>query len=280
MPLNVATLLAEIKLDGADRVTTELRRLDQEFTQLSRAAERSGDQTRSSFEGAGRGLNDLGQSGRQAAGDIDRAADDMRRSIEEVERDSRRAGNEIAGNLGNAGQEGGNRLRDGLRGALEGAAEEAQGAGEGMGGGLVGGITARLAGAGGPIGGAIAAALAVQVGIPMAAGSKIADLVLQGFDARASQGQIKAEFGWTEGQAAEAGRAASDAYVNAWGESVDENRRVAGLAIQSGLLDGTATASEMQPVIEQLQIVSTIMGEEIPAVARAAGQMIKTELGV
>ncbi len=278
MPLNVATLLAEIKLDGANRVTTELRRLDQEFTQLSRAAERSGDQTRSSFEGAGRGLDDLGQSGRQAAGDIDRAADDMSRSIEQVEQDSRRAGNEIAGNLGNAGQEGGSRFRDGLRGMFDGAAEEFQGAGEGMGGGLVGGITARLAGAGGPVGAAVAAALAVQVGIPLTAGAKIADQVLAGFEAQATRGQIKAEFGWTEAQAAEAGAAASGAYVNAWGTSQAENMRVAGAAIQAGLLDGTSTASEMQPVIEQLQIVSTLMGEEIPEVARAAGQMVKTDM--
>ena len=276
MPLDVGKLTAQIGIEGLDAFRTDLRRAGGEFEDFARTTERTGDQARRSFEGAGRGLNDLGQSGRQAAGDIDRAGRDMSNSIQEVERDSRRAGNEIAGNLGNAGQEGGNRLRDGLRGALEGAAEEAQGAGEGMGGGLVGGITARLAGAGGPIGGAVAAALAVQVGIPMAAGSKIADLVMAGFESQATRGQIKAQFGWTEAQAAEAGSAAAGAYVNAWGESQAENMRVAGVAVQAGLLDGTSTAAEMQPVIEQLNIVSTIMGEEIPEVARAAGQMVKT----
>ncbi|MBR7191918.1 phage tail tape measure protein [Gordonia sp. SCSIO 19800] len=276
MPLDVGKLTAQIGIEGLDAFRTDLRRAGGEFEDFARTTERTGDQARRSFEGAGRGLNDLGQSGRQAAGDIDRAADDMRRSIEEVERESRRAGRGIADDLGNAGQEGGSRFRDGLRGMFDGAAEEAQGAGEGMGGGLVGGITSRLAGAGGPIGGAVAAALAVQVGIPLAAGMKIADQVLAGFESQAAKGQIKATFGWTEAQAAAAGNAAAGAYVNAWGESQAENMRVAGVAIQSGLLDGNATAEQIQPVIEQLSIVSTIMGEEIPEVARAAGQMVKT----
>lgn len=276
MALNVGELSARIGIDGLQAFRDDLRRAGGEFQDFSRAAERTGDQTRNAFQGATRGLDDLSTAGRQAAGDIDRAADDMRRSLEQVEQEGRRAGRGIADDLGNAGQEGGSRFRDGLRGIFDGAAEEAQGAGEGMGGGLVGGITARLAGAGGPIGGAIAAALAVQVGIPLTAGMKIADQVLAGFEAQAAKGQIKAQFGWTESQAAEAGSAAAGAYVNAWGESQAENLRTAGVAMQAGLLDGKATAAEIEPVIGQLSIVSSLMGEEIPEVARAAGQMVKT----
>ncbi|MDH3021549.1 phage tail tape measure protein [Gordonia alkanivorans] len=99
---------------------------------------------------------------------------------------------------------------------------------------------------------------------------------MQGIEAQAAKGQIKAQFGWSESQAAEAGTAAAGAYVNAWGESKTANMQAAGVAIQAGLLDGNATAAEMQPVIEQLSIVSSLMGEEIPEVARTAGQMVKT----
>lgn len=275
MPLNVATLLAEIKLDGADRITTDLRRLEQEFQQFSRSTERTGDQTRSAFDGAGRGLNDLGQSGRQAAGDIDRAGRDMSRSIQEVEQDSRRAGNDISRNLGEAGRQGGQDLgrgiRDGIDSGTAGAGEAGQEAGDGFSAGFTG-VLAKLGGKAGPILAAVTAGLAIDGAIAGA----ISEQVMAGFGSQAVQGQIKATFGWTEQQAAEAGIAAGDAYVNAWGESKAANMQVAGIAVQAGLLDGSSTAVEMQPVIEQLNIVSTLMGEEIPEVARAAGQMVKT----
>ncbi|MGW8935980.1 phage tail tape measure protein [Gordonia terrae] len=203
------------------------------------------------------------------------AAQESRNAREELERLARQA-RETGQDLGNAGEEGGSRFGSGLRNSLEGISGELQGLGEGAGGGFVGGITSRIAGAGGPIGGAIAAALAVQVGIPLLAGSKIADMVLEGFESQAAKGEVKAAFGFDDSQMEAAGRAASDAYVNAWGESTTENMRVAGIAIQAGILDGNATAEQMQPVIEQLTIVSQLMGEEIPSVARAAGQMVKT----
>jgi len=271
MALNVGELSARIGIDGLQAFRDDLRRAGGEFQDFSRSAERTGDTTRNAFQGATRGLDDLSTAGRQAAGDIDRAGRDMSGSIEQVERDSRRAGNDIARNLGEAGRQGGQDLGQGIRDGIASGTSSAEEAGQEGGSAFVGGfgaIVSRLGSAAGPIG----LALAASAGL----GVKFADMVLDGFNTRAEQGQIKATFGWDEVQAAQAGKAASDAYVNAWGESVNANREAAGVAIQAGLLDGMSTAAEIQPVIEQLNIVSTLMGEEIPEVARAAGQMVKT----
>nr|WP_246461583.1 phage tail tape measure protein [Nocardia transvalensis] len=72
------------------------------------------------------------------------------------------------------------------------------------------------------------------------------------------------------------GESAGRAYVHTFGESVADNAETARIAIQSGLLDESATGQETQKVIEQLSGVSSLLGEEIPAVARAAGQAVKT----
>ncbi|WP_338856946.1 phage tail tape measure protein [Gordonia hongkongensis] len=275
MPLDVGKLTAQIGIEGLDAFRTDLRRAGGEFEDFARTTERTGDQARRSFEGAGRGLNDLGQSGRQAAGDIDRASRDMSRSIDQVEQDSRRAGSDIRRNLGEAGRQGGQDLgrgiRDGIGSGTAGAGEAGQEAGDGFSAGFTG-VLAKLGGKAGPVLAAVTAGLAIDGAIAGA----ISEQVMAGFGSQAVQGQIKATFGWTEQQAAEAGIAAGDAYVNAWGESKAANMQVAGVAVQAGLLDGSSTAAEMQPVIEQLNIVSTLMGEEIPEVARAAGQMVKT----
>ncbi|QMU22892.1 phage tail tape measure protein [Gordonia rubripertincta] len=271
MALNVGELSARIGIEGLQAFRDDLRRAGGEFQDFSRSAERTGDTTRNAFQGATRGLDDLSAAGRQAAGDIDRAGRDMSGSIEQVERDSRRAGNDIARNLGEAGRQGGQELGQGIRDGIDtgtaGAGEAGQEGGTAFVGGF-GAIVSRLGSAAGPIG----AALAASVGF----GAMFADQVFAGFEAQAAKGQIKAQFGWSEAQAAEAGAAASGAYVNAWGESQTANLAAAGVAIQAGLLDGNATAAEMQPIIEQLSIVSTLMGEEIPEVARTAGQMVRT----
>ena len=72
------------------------------------------------------------------------------------------------------------------------------------------------------------------------------------------------------------GFAAGRAFAGNFGESVESNIDTARRAINSGLLDRSGTAQETQQIIQQLTSVSDLMGEEIPAVARAAGQAVKT----
>lgn len=162
--------------------------------------------------------------------------------------------------------------------SFTGDGEEAgQGLADHLGGGFAGRI-AGMGGKGGPIGAAIAGALAVQIGVPLDAGKRIAELAFEGMQMQAERLVTKAQFGLSAEQFAIVGKAAGAAYVGNFGESVNVNMQAAGLAIQAGLLDGNATAEQMQPVIEKLQTVSTLLGTDVSENARAAGQLIKTGL--
>lgn len=283
MSLNVGELTARIGVDGLQTFRSDLQRAGSDFRDFSREVDRTADQSRQAIDRLGQRVSQAGRDAGNELGDgLGRGAEQGRRDVEQqmdrVRQELQRTGREAEQSGSDAGAGFGAAFSGSLEGALDGTTERLQGMGENMGNGLVSGFMGVVgrAGSAGPIGAAIAAGLAVQVGIPLMAGAKIADLVIEGFEARAAQGFIKAQFGWTPQQAEQAGKAASDAYINAFGESVNANREAAGVAIQAGLLDGDATAAEMQPVIEQLQIVSSLMGEEIPEVARAAGQMVKT----
>lgn len=178
---------------------------------------------------------------------------------------------------GSEGEEAAVGLANAYQRAIEGMSSAGEGAGESSGGSFIAAFGTRisaLATRAGPIG----MALAAVVGVGTFAGAQIADKVFEGFQIQAERDFAQASFGFNDAQMAQAGQAAGDAYGNAWGASVQDNINTVGIAIQSGLLDGNATAAQMQPVIEQLSFVSSIMGEEIPAVARAAGQMIKTNM--
>lgn len=261
--------------DGLGRGVQQGRQeAEQQLEQLRREMERLRSQGDQTGDELGQGLGRGAQRGRQEVeAELERIRREMERLRAQAGQAGQDAGRELGQGIRDGAEGGGTGLGGGIFDDILGGAEEA---GNGAGAGVVGGITSRIAAGGGPIGAAVAAALAVQVGIPLLAGQKIADMVLQGFETQAAKGEVKASFGFNDAQMEQAGRAASDAYVNAWGESTTENMRVAGIAIQSGLLDGDATAEQMQPVIEQLTIVSQLMGEEIPSVARAAGQMVKT----
>ncbi|WP_167333487.1 phage tail tape measure protein [Nocardia concava] len=97
-----------------------------------------------------------------------------------------------------------------------------------------------------------------------------------GLDREKAMDMTQARLGVDDATMARIGTAAGRAYSAGFGESVEGNLDAARRAIQSGLLDSHATAQETQAVVEQLSTVSDLMGEEIPAVARAAGQAIKT----
>ncbi|MGV0795647.1 phage tail tape measure protein [Mycolicibacterium elephantis] len=71
---------------------------------------------------------------------------------------------------------------------------------------------------------------------------------------------------------------AAQAFSSNWGASIEANLDTATSAIQSGLLAPTADTTEVQKMIEQLSSVSTILGEDMPAVSRSAAQAIRTGL--
>ena len=153
--------------------------------------------------------------------------------------------------------------------------------GEQFGGNFLDGVKGKLGnltgagGKGGLIGGTIGAAFSLA-GLS-AAGLFVAALQA-GVQRQHALNLTQARLGVDDATMAKIGTAAGRAYVNTFGESVAQNADTARIAIQSGLLDPGATTQATQGVIEQLSGVSEIMGEEIPDVARAAGQAVKTGL--
>ncbi|WP_298773424.1 phage tail tape measure protein [uncultured Rhodococcus sp.] len=95
-----------------------------------------------------------------------------------------------------------------------------------------------------------------------------------------TQDLFQARTGVTEGQARKFGLAAGESYADAFGESVEGNLDTAKFALRNGLLDPAATQRDAEKMINSLDGVSMIMEEEIPAVARAAGQALKTGFAV
>ncbi len=90
--------------------------------------------------------------------------------------------------------------------------------------------------------------------------------------------EIQAKLGASDTQMQTIGKAAGTSFGNAWGGSAVENMSVAEVAIKSGLATLDTSDADLSPLIDQLHIVSTVTGVEIPEAARAAGQLMRTGL--
>jgi len=144
-----------------------------------------------------------------------------------------------------------------------------------MGSDFLGGFAAKIAGIGGKAG-PIGAALVGVAAIGLTAGVALAKAIAEGAEKEAQQDLIQAKLGVDEATAARIGDAAGKAYTNAFGESSAANMDAARAAMQAGLLPRDADQGTIQKTIEQLNTVSEIMGADIPEVARAAGQAVRT----
>lgn len=166
---------------------------------------------------------------------------------------------------------------DGLFSKLKGAGGAAAGSGLEAASGFVdgfGGPIAALGSKAGPIGLALAAA----AGLGLLAGKVLADQILAGMDQLQEQANIGAKLGLSAEQMKPIAKAAADAYVSNWGDSVAANMDAARAAIQGGLLDPGASAADTQRIVEQLSAVAAVTGEEIPAAVRTAQQAVRTGL--
>jgi hypothetical protein len=134
--------------------------------------------------------------------------------------------------------------------------------------------------AGDNMAGKIVAALATipVAGAIIGIGAAIGDQLMSGLENEVRSDRFMAQTGLDERTAATVGRAAAEAYANNFGESIAANIDTARTAIQGGLLDPAATKVDAQAVVEQLSGVADILGEDIPAVSRAATQAIRTGL--
>lgn len=149
--------------------------------------------------------------------------------------------------------------------AADAGAEGGDAAGQNMVSGIIGALRSI------PVAGAV-----VGVGVAIAGGLLLG--IKEGLAIEAGRDLFSARTGLDEATSARFGRAAGEAYAQAWGDSVEANMETARVALAQGLIDADATDREIEKVITSLSGVTEIMQEDIPMVARAAGQLIKTGL--
>ena len=130
----------------------------------------------------------------------------------------------------------------------------------------------RLGSATGPIGLALTAAAALG----FVAGKKLVQQIELGMASLQMKDIFAAKMGVDEATMARYGSAAAKAYTQAWGASVEENLGVVQFAVQGGLINADATEADVQKIIEQIQTVSTVVGEDAQSIARGVRNFVRT----
>ena len=306
--MDVGELVARLTLDdsrfiqGTQRSEQQSRqstqRISTGFQDITRAAARAGEAAQAveinrqldrQAQQAAQRIQELERNAQRADQSVDdivmndrllNEARDAARGIDEIRAGARQA----AGALNDI--ELGNRLREDLQAAqgdlddlYRQAGDGGAGAGDQAGGNFLSGFTdtiGNLASSTGPIAGSL---LGVAV-IGLTAGAALAAAIKEGMEQEKTQDLFQARTGVTEGQARKFGLAAGESYADAFGESVEGNLDTAKFALRNGLLDPAATQRDAEKMINSLDGVATIMEEEIPAVAKAAGQALKTGFAV
>lgn len=308
MSLDVGELVARLTLDdsrfiqGTQRSEQQSRqstqRISNGFQDITRAAARAGEAAQAveinrqldrQAQQAAQRIQELERNAQRADQSVDdivmndrllNEARDAARGIDEIRAGARQA----AGALNDI--ELGNRLRQDLQAAqgdlddlYRQAGDGAAGAGDQAGGNFLSGFTdtiGNLASSTGPIAGSL---LGVAV-IGLTAGAALAAAIKDGMQQEQNQDLFQAQTGVTEAQARKFGLAAGESYADAFGESIEGNLSTAKAALANGLLDPAATQRDAEKIINSLDGVATIMGEDIPNVARAAGNAVKSGFAV
>lgn len=293
--LDLGTLVARLKLEGAQQYNRDVDKARNSFADLADAAQRADRQagTIKSPKGlteitrdadkAKAAVSDIGDGAQRTSTRIAGVGDGMSRARRQISSDAQAARRDIsqigdsARSVSTSVEGSSSRMGNAFRSSLEGLGDHVGEAGGGAGSAFMAGFAPKIAQLGskaGPIGAAVAGIAAIGIG----AGVMFAKAVSDGFEIQSQRTFAQTKFGLTDQQMEQAGLAAGNAYGQTFGESVQANIDTAGVAMQTGLLKGNATADQMQPVIESLTTVSKLMGTEIPETARAAGQMVKTGL--
>ncbi|MFB7860113.1 MULTISPECIES: phage tail tape measure protein [Actinomycetes] len=308
MSLDVGELVARLTLDdsrfiqGTQRSEQQSRqstqRISNGFQDITRAAARAGEAAQAveinrqldrQAQQAAQRIQELERNAQRADQSVDdivmndrllNEARDAARGIDEIRAGARQA----AGALNDI--ELGNRLRQDLQAAqgdlddlYRQAGDGGAGAGDQAGGNFLSGFTdtiGNLASSTGPIAGSL---LGVAV-IGLTAGAALAAAIQEGMQQEQNQDLFQAQTGVTEAQARKFGLAAGESYADAFGESIEGNLATAKAALANGLLDPAATQRDAEKIINSLDGVATIMGEDIPNVARAAGNAVKSGFAV
>ncbi len=238
---------------GAEGASEEIQRLNRwQLNDLIREANRAGQQ--------------LGQPLEAGASAAQRA---LRRLDAEGLENLIRSATQARSAIGRVGDEAAQATRSSAGAARAAGEESGQQAAQGMGDKLAG----LLGGKAGIVGSTVAAAFSLA---GFSAGGLFIKALQNGMEQERVLDLNQARLGVDDQTMQKIGFAAGRAFAGNFGESVESNIDTARRAINSGLLDRSGTAQETQQIIQQLTSVSDLMGEEIPAVARAAGQAVKT----
>ncbi|MCF3939078.1 phage tail tape measure protein [Gordonia sp. GW1C4-4] len=248
---------------AADRHADAVKKYGTESDQAVRASKRLSDANKEierAHKAAERAADQYTVKQKQAANAAQRAAQEMRRAGEEIDT-AMPDGSKLDGFMDKLGQLG----------------DAGSNAGAQFGGSFMAGFAPKVASIGSK-GGPIGAAIAGVAVVGLAAGALLAKSIADGAKRQEDQNLIQAQLGLDEETAARLGRAASEAYMGNFGDSVQENMDTIAAAMQTGLVPRDASQAELQTINEQLATAAKTMKTDIPETARAAGQAIKTGL--
>ncbi|MEU5130033.1 phage tail tape measure protein [Streptomyces mobaraensis] len=172
--------------------------------------------------------------------------------LRRAEGNLRSSGTQMAGDADHSGQQAGQRLGDGVADGARSGGERAAGL-----------LRAGLAKVG-------AAAAGIGIGAALMGG--IGKALEQG----KVEGKLRAQMGSSGPMAADYGKAAGVLYSKAIVDSVEDGAAVLKGIAQQGLLPPDATQSQIQEMGRRVADTAAVMGEDVGAVSRAVGTMLKS----
>lgn len=243
----------------ADEVAAAERQLAQARQNATRALDRAqaaADTYEAAQRQAAQATERLGQSAQQADRDVQQLGQNSDEAARGVSRIGEAAGSAVSGM------------------ARVGGAVSSR-AGHNTAGSFISGFADKLGDLSsktGPVAGSI---LGIAV-LGLAAGAALAAAIQDGLQSEMDRDLFQAQTGVTNAQAHKFATAAGESFADAFGQSVNDNLSTTKVALQNGLLDPGSTQRDAEAMINSLSGVSDILGEEIPAVAAAAGHALKT----
>lgn len=275
MALDLGELSGTISLDdGGFRRT--IQTATRGMSTLERQVGSSLDQVESEFRSAGSSME---SSVRRAMDGVQDAAEDGGR------RAGRAAGDELADGVEDGADRAGRTAGQGLLARLRRALgrtrqvgqEAGEDAGEGLGDGADRQASGRMSGLSGKLSGLMA-----KAGPWLAAGAAIGGFIMAGvagaMEKQNAVAKLKAQVGAFGKDGERLGKVAGKLYADAYGESMADVTEALRAVVQN--MDGFRNASQaaLKRVSADAMNLSEIMGEDVTAVTRAAGQMMRTGL--
>lgn len=189
-----------------------------------------------------------------------RSLERAQKSLDEAQADANRSG-----------AQSGAGFLTGMRGSLAGAGSVGSEAASSFAEGFAGSSALLSLGSrGGPIGLALAAAGTV-------AGGLLVQNVLAGIEREPARDLIQARLRLDDASMAEVGRSAAKAYVNNFGDTVQDNLNAGQLAIQGGLVSG-AMDPDLNNVIEKLQAINQYVEGDLAQTTKSASVLLRSGL--